>query len=152
MPKWGKRLLFTAAGLLGFYLLAALLLQVPAVGQAMGSTAACGTCHLMGPEVKSFQRSAHKDLACLDCHSAHGFWAKPLDEARSAGVHLWVTLTRSEPDVVSLAAHSQENMQANCRACHATLVEGVHLDDLSKLRCTDCHRSTPHDGPNIVVK
>lgn len=152
MPKWGKRLLITAAGLLGFYLLAAAVLQVPAVGKAMGSAEACGTCHLMEPEIKSLERSAHKDLACLDCHSAHGFWQKPVDEVRSASVHLWVTLTRSEPDVVRLAEHSRETLQANCKACHATLVKDVHLSDPSKQRCTDCHRATPHDGPNVAVK
>lgn len=146
LPKWGRRLLFLTGLLFGLFLVMAVTLQVPAVGKAIGGAEACGTCHFMGPEITSLQRSAHGDLSCLDCHSAKGFWHKPADELKSASVHIWVTLTHTEPDVVRLTESGRRNMQANCQACHSDLVQHVVLDSR---QCTDCHRATPHDRPNL---
>lgn len=92
------RLLFTGGALFGVFLVVAIAMQMPVVAQAMGSPAACATCHLVAPEVQSLAQSAHMDLSCLDCHSARNFWHRPIDEAKSAGIHLWVPLTASEPD------------------------------------------------------
>lgn len=146
MPKWGVRLLWTLGGLLGIYLLAAVVLQVPAVGKAMGSNEACGTCHLMAPEIKTKDQSAHRDLSCLDCHSPHGFFEKPIDEAKVSARHLFVTLTHTEPDVVKLTESGLHVVEGNCRLCHADLVQNLHGDGPAR-NCTDCHRSTPHDRP-----
>ncbi|HYF91589.1 MAG TPA: NapC/NirT family cytochrome c [Symbiobacteriaceae bacterium] len=149
MPTWGLRLLVTAGGLFGLFLLVAALLQVPAVGKAMGSNEACGTCHLMTPEIDSKTRSAHRDLSCLDCHSPHGFWAKPIDEAKVSARHVYVTLTHTEPDVVKLTESGFKTVEANCRDCHASLFENLHGGAPAR-NCTDCHRATPHDRPTRV--
>lgn len=150
MPKWGLRILYTAAGLFGIFLLAAVLLQVPAVGKAMGSAEACGTCHLMQPEIKTLQTSAHRDRSCLDCHSPHGFWEKPVDEVKTASRHLFVTVTHTEPMVVRLTDSGLKTVEENCRSCHATLVQNLHGGEPAR-NCTDCHRATPHDRPAGVI-
>lgn len=151
MPKWGLRLLLAVAGLLGVYLVAAVVLQVPAVSKAMGSNEACGTCHLMTPEINTKQKSAHRDLSCLECHSPHGFWEKPLDEARVSARHVWVTVTHTEPDVVRLTESGLRTVEANCRNCHQSLFGNLHDSNPSR-NCTECHRSTPHDRTTALTK
>lgn len=146
MPKWGLRLLWTLGGLIGFYLVVAVLLQVPAVGKAMGSNEACGTCHLMNPEIKTKDKSAHRDLSCLECHSPHGFFVKPIDEAKVSARHVFVTVTHTEPDVVRLTESGFQVVEENCRSCHAALVRNLHGGEPAR-NCTDCHRATPHDRP-----
>lgn len=149
MPKWGKRLLFTAVGLFAAFMLVAVVLQVPAVGQTIGSPDMCGTCHLMTPEVKTLQASAHRDLSCLDCHSSHGFFEKPIDEVKSSARHIYVTLTKTEPNVVTITEDSRRIVEENCQSCHASLVRELHGGGPAR-NCTDCHRATPHDTASGV--
>lgn len=148
MPKWGMRVVYGAGVVVGLFLLVAVALQMPVVARTIGSPDRCATCHLMEPEVLTLSKSAHKDLACVDCHSARGFLTKPVDEVKSAGRHVLLTLTRTEPDVIHLSTGSREEMQANCKACHTDVVRNIHFDPAQQ--CTTCHRSTPHDRPNVL--
>jgi len=146
LPKWGIRILIGVGVVIGLFLVVATALQVPVVARSIGSPVSCATCHLMEPEVLTLSRSAHKDLACLDCHSARGFVSRPVEEIKSASRHLYLTLTKSEPDVIHLGRESRAVVQTNCKSCHTEVVRNIHFDP--KQQCTDCHRSTPHDRPS----
>lgn len=148
LKKWGLRSLIAIGAVVGLFLVFAFTLQVPAVGKTIGSTQACGTCHVMTYEVKTLQKSAHRDLSCLDCHSPKGFVEKPVDELKSASRHMYVFLTGATPDVIKPLHESKETIQANCASCHAQLTAKAHIasGDLGKY-CFDCHRDTPHGRP-----
>lgn len=139
--------MIAAATLFAAFLLFAVAVRVPSVVSAMGSAEACGTCHFMEPHVQSIQKSSHRQLTCLDCHTAQGFFAKPYEEIKSASSHVWITLTNTEPDVIQIKEHSRRLMQANCQSCHSAVVHKIVLDGRN---CTDCHRNTPHDRPNVL--
>ncbi|HYF95331.1 MAG TPA: hypothetical protein VD969_24225 [Symbiobacteriaceae bacterium] len=148
LKKWGLRALVTATATMVLFLAAAFALQVPAVGKSIGSPQACGTCHSMTYEVVTLSKSAHRDLACLDCHAATGLFEKPVEEIKSASVHLYVTLTNTMPDVIKPTHKSREIVQENCLRCHAGLNETVHASQVKTDRlCFDCHRATPHGTP-----
>lgn len=146
LPKWVQRLLWTVASVLGAFIVVCAVMQYPVVGKAMGSAQACGTCHFMEPQVKSKQASAHDKISCLDCHSSHGFFTKTIDEVKVASRHVYVTLSKAEPDVLTLSAEDREQVEANCRQCHAPTLAKLHGGEPAK-NCTSCHRGTPHDRP-----
>jgi len=146
--KWTLRGLLVLGAAAGVFLLFAFALQVPAVGSTMGSPQACGTCHVMGYEVKTHAVSAHRDLACLDCHSPTGFFAKPVDEIKTASRHLWVFMTDSTPDIIKPNHEAREIIQSRCEQCHAKLISESHVrHDQSGRFCFECHRETPHGTP-----
>lgn len=146
LPKWGQRLVWTVASLVGAFIVVCAVMQYPVVGKAMGSAQACGTCHYMEPQVTSKMASDHSKLSCLDCHSSHGFFTKTIDEVKTASRHVAVTLAGDEPEVLTLSAADRQQVEANCRSCHATMLERLHGGEPAK-NCTSCHRGTPHDRP-----
>lgn len=143
--KWGVRVLIGLGALVGAFLVVAFALQVPAVGKAIGNGTTCGTCHVMTSEVVSLSHSAHRDRSCLECHSKRGFLEKPLDEIKTASRHVYVFLSNSTPDVIKPGLEARETIQENCIACHAPIMNTVHVaeKDSGKM-CFDCHRDTPH--------
>ena len=38
----------------------------------------CGRCHTMGPELKAYEMSPHREVACVECHTEPGIagWVK----------------------------------------------------------------------------
>lgn len=146
--KWGLRLLIVMGAALMLFFVFAAALQVPAVGKTIGSAKTCSTCHVMNYEAQTLQRSAHRDLACLDCHSPHGFLEKPVEEIKSASRHLYIFMTGSTPDVITPQHSSREIVQGNCAGCHAATVGKTHAADKDLGRfCFDCHRDVPHGRP-----
>lgn len=145
---WGIRALITLVAGLGLFLVFASALQVPAVGETIGSPQMCGTCHVMKYEVVTLEKSAHRDRACLDCHSPTGFIAKPVEEIKSASRHLWIFATNSTPDVIKPQHESREIIQARCESCHAPTIGKGHISrEESGRYCFECHRQTPHGTP-----
>lgn len=148
LNKWGFRALVTVTAAMVIFLIAAVALQVPAVGKTIGSPQACGTCHVMTYEVVTLEKSAHRDLACLDCHAAKGFFEKPVEEIKSASVHLYVFMTDTVPDVIKPTETSRKIAQENCLRCHSGLNDRVHASQAETGRfCFECHRATPHGTP-----
>lgn len=148
LRKWGFRGLILLGAVAGIFLLFAFTLQIPAVGKTIGSPQACGSCHVMKYEVVTLERSAHRDLACLDCHAPKGLVEKPVEEIKSASRHLFIFLSNATPDVIKPQHESKEIIQANCAKCHAPTVDQVHVNQLESGKfCFDCHRDVPHGRP-----
>lgn len=148
LRKWAIRTSIALVAGLGAFLVFAAALQVPAVGNAIGSAQACGTCHVMTYEVVTLEKSSHRDLVCLDCHAPTGFVEKPISEIKSASKHLWVFMTNTTPDVIKPEHSSREITQARCAQCHASLGGKDNLAKHGSDRfCFECHREVPHGTP-----
>jgi cytochrome c nitrite reductase small subunit len=148
MRKWGLRALVGLGAVLGLFLIMAFALQVPAVGKTIGSPKACGTCHVMTYEVVTLERSSHRQLACLDCHSPSGFVEKPVEEMKSASRHMYVFLTGATPAVIKPTHQSREIIQQNCESCHGAIFGKTHIQkEISGRYCFECHRDVPHGRP-----
>lgn len=147
--KWGKRVLIIVGAVFGAFLLLAIALQVPAVGQTIGSPEACGTCHVMTKQVVTLERGVHRDLACVECHVPTGFIEKPVEEIRSASRHAYIFVTNQTPDIIQPTHSSRQIIQAQCADCHsATLREtSVAEHGPDGLLCFECHRDTTHGMP-----
>lgn len=144
--RWGLRALLVLGAFVGVFLMFAFALQVPAVGKTMGSPKSCGTCHVMTYEVQTLEKSAHRGLSCLECHSPSGFLEKPIDEIKTASRHLWVFGTGQTPDVIKPNHSAREIIQENCARCHNPITGQTHAAEQGRF-CFDCHRDTPHGRP-----
>lgn len=144
--KWGLRALLVFGASIALFLMFAFALQVPAVGKTMGSPQSCGLCHVMGYEVETLQKSAHRDLSCLECHSPKGFLEKPIDELKTASRHLYVFTTGQTPDVIKPNHAAKEIIQENCASCHNAITGPTHVETQGRF-CFECHRDTPHGRP-----
>lgn len=149
LQKWGLRFMIVLVICVGLFIAFAFTLQVPAVGKTIGSSKACGTCHVMTYEVLTLEKSAHRDLSCLDCHAPKGFVDKPVAELKSASRHMFIFMTNTTPDVIKPYDESRRIVQNNCASCHAKTVGKTHANDFEELGkfCFDCHRDTPHGRP-----
>lgn len=108
----------------------------------------CMNCHVMTTQYITWQHSSHANVAtCNDCHVPHdslfhAYRFKAEDGLRHAAIF---TL-RWEPQVIHISDRAVPVVQANCRRCHAAVVENVsagpHAD--GDRLCWDCHREVPH--------
>jgi nitrate/TMAO reductase-like tetraheme cytochrome c subunit len=85
----------------------------------------CGRCHTMGPELKGHAISAHRELACAECHVEPGIqgWIK----AKINGTkQLLEVMTGTFPTPIPPPGHGDlPSTTATCRRCHdvAALLE-----------------------------
>jgi cytochrome c nitrite reductase small subunit len=108
----------------------------------------CMNCHVMTTEYVTWQHSSHAGVAtCNDCHVPHtslaAHWAF---KAKDGLWHSTVFTMRWEPQAIRLSKGAIPVVEANCRRCHAQIVENVCLAEHQQgdLRCWDCHREVPH--------
>jgi hypothetical protein len=80
----------------------------------------CGTCHTMEPEFKGYEISAHRNVACVECHTEPGLegWIK----AKINGTRqLFEVLTGSFPTPIPPPDHTQlPSTDVTCQRCHNT--------------------------------
>lgn len=110
----------------------------------------CATCHEMDPMYQSWQTSAHKNVACEDCHAepgALGFVKTKAKGMREVYVH--VTSSKIEPKA--------KDHDINCYNCHQDKVKTntdkalaakdphtvKHFDN--GMTCITCHSGLVHD-------
>ena len=79
---------------------------------------------------------------CNDCHTPAGPISKYVVKALNGYHHSMAFTIGGYPDVIQARPESKEVVEANCRRCHAALVEDIaHGRDVS---CVRCHASTGH--------
>lgn len=127
----------------------------------------CRTCHEMDSMYQSWQVSAHKNVACEDCHAEPG--ALGVAKAKAKGireVYVHVTSSKIEPkanerDINCYNCH-QDKVKTNvdkalaakdphtvkhfdngmtCTTCHSGLVHNTKLNTMvpSRDTCASCH-------------
>ncbi|MBK7878293.1 MAG: NapC/NirT family cytochrome c [Planctomycetes bacterium] len=122
----------------------------------------CNSCHLMEPYYQSWQRSAHKDVACIECHyepgaleTAEGKF-KALSQlakyvTRTAGTKPWAEV--SDQSCMRSGCHSVRMLEGPVQFGRVKFDHRQHLLESQRgrrLRCVSCH-SQIVQGQHISV-
>ena len=105
--------------------------------------ATCANCHVMAGHYAGWQAAPHHHVAtCNDCHTPAGPISKYTVKALNGWHHSLAFTLGGYPDVIRARPESSAVVEANCRRCHAELVDSmVHGGDVS---CIHCHASVGH--------
>jgi cytochrome c nitrite reductase small subunit len=105
--------------------------------------ATCANCHVMTAYYAGWQTGPHHGIAtCNDCHTPAGPISKYLVKALNGYHHSMAFTLGGYPDVIRARPESSAIVEANCRRCHAELVENIaHGPGVS---CIRCHASVGH--------
>lgn len=108
---------------------------------------ACVNCHVMRPQFDGWVKSSHHAAAsCNDCHTPHDFVGKWTVKAKNGFWHSFYFTTGRYPDNITITKSNRAVAEANCRRCHAAVVEavdGVHAGP-DRLACVSCHGPVGH--------
>jgi nitrate/TMAO reductase-like tetraheme cytochrome c subunit len=114
----------------------------------------CGRCHTMGPELKGHAISAHRELACAECHVEPGIegWVK----AKLNGTRQLVEIiTGTFPTPIPPPGHGDlPPTTATCRRCHdvdALLENGGPIKFVLKTRF-DTNATNTRSSVALVVR
>ena len=142
-----KRLTFlrTSAGLLlGFAILGLLtFVQISSTPQF------CGTCHIMKPYYRSWAKSKHSSVACVECHISPGLTAEVRKKFEALSMvakyftGTWGTRPWGEvDDAACLRCHQRRLLEGKVQFGTVTFDHRPHMTELRRgmrLRCTSCH-------------
>ncbi len=105
--------------------------------------ASCANCHVMSADYEGWLAGPHHNAAtCNDCHTPAGSVSKYAVKASNGWRHSVAFTLGDVPDVIRARPHSAAVVEANCRRCHANLVDSMtHGGDVS---CIRCHASVGH--------
>jgi cytochrome c nitrite reductase small subunit len=117
-------------------------LKIPPISDAANDPALCGRCHVMDPTVQSFAISAHRDVNCNDCHTAHGFLLGPISKMGLGAKHVIFFGAGLQPAHLRASEITRGLAKENCLRCHDTLMR--EIENPGDRPCSDCHRFTPH--------
>lgn len=108
--------------------------------------AACTNCHVMRDQFEAWSHSSHKAFAaCNDCHTPDGFASKWITKGINGWNHSVAFTTGNFPDPIRINAMNAGIVQANCVACHASLVREIHRTPETEARsCVECHGNVGH--------
>ena len=78
----------------------------------------CGSCHTMAPEIKGYEISAHRNVACVECHTEPGLagWFK----AKINGTRQLIeVITGNFPKPIPAPDHTLlPSTDVTCKRCH----------------------------------
>lgn len=105
--------------------------------------ATCANCHVMVGHYNGWQAAVHHNIAtCNDCHTPAGFVGKYYVKALNGYHHSMAFTLGGYPENIRARPESREVVEANCRRCHAELVDDIaHGGDVA---CVRCHASVGH--------
>lgn len=118
----------------------------------------CVICHEMKPNYNTWQRSRHKNVACVGCHlnttTATGF----LVEEPESLVEVYDHLTGNYPKIINRDSRVSQKLMSsgNCTRCHPinqpilTFGSNVKIDHEAHVKqgitCPTCHNRITHRG------
>jgi nitrate/TMAO reductase-like tetraheme cytochrome c subunit len=79
----------------------------------------CGRCHTMGPELKAYEMSPHRDVSCAECHVEPGIqgWVKAKINGTKQLVEI---ITGQFPKPIPAPDHAElPPTSSSCQKCHA---------------------------------
>ena len=105
--------------------------------------ATCANCHVMAGHYSGWQAAPHHLVAtCNDCHTPATTLAKYYVKALNGYHHSMAFTLGGFPEHIRARPESTRVVEANCRRCHAPLVDDIaHGGDVS---CVRCHASVGH--------
>jgi cytochrome c nitrite reductase small subunit len=111
---------------------------------------ACANCHIMQPQLDSWQKSSHKNVAvCANCHLPQDFVAKYIAKAENGYHHSMGFTLQNFHEPIMIKAKNAQILQDNCLSCHGDLVLEMVMGatkDPNAVRCVHCHADVGH-GP-----
>ena len=117
---------------------------------------ACVNCHVMNTQYATWQHSSHAERAtCVECHlPVDNMVNKYAAKARDGWNHSVAFTMNTFAQNIEISEDGANRVQANCRSCHAALIQEVVANsdkyhDFSGVprtdrKCWDCHRDVPH--------
>ena len=109
---------------------------------------ACVNCHIMRPQYDSWQKASHHAVAtCVDCHLPHDFIGKYVAKADNGYRHSKAFTLQNFHEPIQITDRNSAILQANCIACHASLVDQMGpgaTTAADAVRCVHCHRDAGH--------
>ena len=109
---------------------------------------ACANCHVMNEQYDGWLKASHRSVAtCNDCHVPHDLLGKYWVKAQNGFWHSFYFTTQTFHEPIRITAGGRRVAEANCRHCHAAIVDamiGAHADDPDPLSCIRCHGSVGH--------
>lgn len=118
----------------------------------------CILCHEMNPEYNTWNRSAHKRITCLACHTPVGGASSFIGEEWAALGEVVAHFTGDYPKIINSDSHVAKDMKSGvCERCHdmktrrgiktATEIKINHEEHLGLgMTCTACHNRVTHSG------
>ncbi len=104
--------------------------------------AVCGNCHVMQEQLQAWRRGSHRAVAtCNDCHAEHTTVAKLWTKARNGFWHSVRFTLDDFHEPIFITERNRRVTEAQCRHCHAGMVERIDHPDLD---CIRCHRDVGH--------
>ena len=104
---------------------------------------ACANCHVMENQYAGWLKSSHHSVAtCNDCHTPASPVAKYMVKATNGYHHSMAFTLGGFPDVIRARPESLDVVEANCRHCHADLVDS--MPGGGAVSCIRCHASVGH--------
>ncbi|RMH02961.1 MAG: hypothetical protein D6702_07400 [Planctomycetota bacterium] len=133
-----------AAGLLSFGLLGFVAVEQTA------QPAFCGTCHNMVPYIQTWQASAHRDVACIECHYEPGSLETLEGKFKAiTQVAKYITSTESKPyaevadeSCLRSGCHTVPALEGPIRFGRVSFEHRDHVLEVRRgreLQCTSCH-------------
>ena len=151
----------SVAIVLGFVAAFGLVSAVFAI-QLTSTPSFCGyTCHIMKPYYNTWKHSAHKNVACVECHIAPGVGSELRKKVEALNMVVkyltvtWGTKPWAEvADAACLRCHERRLLEGSAAFGAARFDHRIHLGeprDGLKLRCTSCHGQPTKDQHISVV-
>lgn len=124
--------------------------------------AACANCHIMQPNLDSWQKSSHHTAAvCVDCHLPEAFVPKYIAKAENGWRHGKLFTTGGFEEPIRIQEAGSKILQANCERCHDMLTDQILVNEPAhgsftqfgpdvELQCVKCHADVGH-GPTSGV-
>jgi cytochrome c nitrite reductase small subunit len=109
---------------------------------------ACANCHVMTEQYDGWVKSSHRSVAvCNDCHVPHNLVAKYATKTRNGFWHSYYFTRGTFPEPIHALPPSRKIAEANCRRCHAPIVQAMGTPahaGASDISCIRCHGSVGH--------
>ena len=109
----------------------------------------CANCHVMQPQLDSWQKSSHKAVAtCNDCHLPHNFAGKWFTKADNGFFHSLAFTTNDFHEPIQIKERNRRVTQGACLYCHSDYVNHMlpEVGGGDMLTCAHCHGDVGHAG------
>lgn len=109
---------------------------------------ACANCHVMQPQLDSWQHGSHHQVAtCSDCHLPTSFVAKYVAKMKNGWHHSRAFTTGNFDEPIRIGRANGDILEDNCRRCHADAIAHMSPGPLAPIPCVHCHAQVGHSSP-----
>ena len=146
------------AWLIGVLLALGVVVVAVAVGLSVAYTSTCSVCHLIKPEVATYEQSPHyrAGVACQQCHTKPGVFNYLIKNLQGAtNIILYVSNSYERPLTTAVGT-------ANCVQCHPKsqlerdqVYNNIRVNHTglreAGYQCITCHANISHPGTQLEV-